>query len=428
MSKMVDNTKSILHKLFSTGFFHVFGSGVINKIIAFLSSVVLVRILTKTEYGTFTYAWNIYSIVLIFSGMGMESAMLQLASEHGGEYEYTDKVSKYCTWFGLQFNMILAIVLLGVGFEAPLKIQRGRILIIALCLLPFVQLIVSLMSCYLRAVKRNQDYAKLTIVNTIAIFAGSVGGTLLFRELGLVIGYYTAAIVTCLFGHYVLRVSLIKRETSNMGDDRKTLLRIGFISMINNGLSQLLLLLDVFVLGIVDPQETILAGYKVATMIPTALIFIPNSLVIYIYPYFAKNKNDGKWCIYHFKKIIIVLGIVNSLMSLLLFGFAPTIISVVYGNQYLDSVPILRVLSVNYFISGTFRIVSGNLLVTQRKLKYNLMESIITSIINVIADYYFIQLWGGMGAAIATLMVVIISSIMSTTYLILTFVRLKSPT
>ena len=62
--------------------------------------------------------------------------------------------------------------------------------------------------------------------------------------------------------------------------------------MVINALSQLLYLLDLFVIGIVDPQETIIASYKVATVIPTALIFIPNSLVIYIYPYFAEHKDD----------------------------------------------------------------------------------------------------------------------------------------
>ena len=45
-----------INTLFKTGFFHIFGSNVINKILAFLSSVILVRILTKTEYGAFTYA------------------------------------------------------------------------------------------------------------------------------------------------------------------------------------------------------------------------------------------------------------------------------------------------------------------------------------------------------------------------------------
>ena len=77
--------------LIRTGFFHIFGSSVMNKIIAFLSSIVLVRILSKEEYGVFTYAWNIYSIILLFSGMGLDSGMLQLASEKSGDESYAKK-------------------------------------------------------------------------------------------------------------------------------------------------------------------------------------------------------------------------------------------------------------------------------------------------------------------------------------------------
>ena len=75
----------------------------------------------------------------------------------------------------------------------------------------------------------------------------------------------------------------------------------------------------------------------------------------------------------------------------------------------------------NYFISGTFRILSGNLLVTQRKLKFNLFVAIISSTTNIIADYLFIYCWGAIGAAYATVLVVIVSSILSTTYLVYTF-------
>ena len=55
--KIIDKIQS-LHK---KGFFYIFGSGVLNKIIGFMSSAILVRIITKEEYGVFTYAWNIFS-------------------------------------------------------------------------------------------------------------------------------------------------------------------------------------------------------------------------------------------------------------------------------------------------------------------------------------------------------------------------------
>ena len=56
-----------LMQLFRTGFFHIFGGNVINKVLTFLSSMIMVRILTKQEYGIFTYSWNIYNILLLFS-------------------------------------------------------------------------------------------------------------------------------------------------------------------------------------------------------------------------------------------------------------------------------------------------------------------------------------------------------------------------
>ena len=417
MNSLLSKTK----RLFQTGFFHIFGSSVINKIIVFLSSIVLVRILTKAEYGTFTYAWNIYSIVIIFNGMGVESGMLQLSSEHSGDAAFANKVSNYATRFGLRFNVLLTIVLLAIGLFVPLKISGGKPLLCALCMLPTAQLFFNMTSCYLRSQKRNQEYARLAVINTSVIFLVSAGCAVLFREMGMVVGYYAAYIVTGLIGFFAFRVQLIRKKAEDLGDDKKPLLKISFISMINNGLSQLMYLLDVFVLGIVDPQETILASYKVATMIPAALAFIPVSLITYLYPYFAEHKDDGKWCFKRYKQILLAFGGFNLALSAVLFFAAPLIVSLLFGEQYMDAVPVFRLLSVNYFFSGTFRILSGNLLVTQRKLKFNLLVAIISSTTNIVADFFFIQWWGSIGAALATVLVVLVSSILSTTYLIYTF-------
>lgn len=408
-------------KLFTTGFFHIFGGNVINKVITFVSGIVLVHLLSKPEYGVFTYAWNIYGIVFLFSGMGMDSSMLQLSSEHGGEPEYTKSVCSYSTRFGFLFNILLSLAILIIGLFCPLKIEAGRPLLIALCLLPLFQYLFSMMSQYLRSQKRNKEYATLAVINTSICFVVSVGAALLFRAMGLVLGYYAAAIISVALGILLYKVHLYSKDTIDISADKKALLSIGLVSMINNGLSQLMYLLDVFVLGIVDPQETILASYKVATIIPTALTFIPQSLMVYVYPYFAEHKDDRDWCLKRYKQILLGLGAFNLLISAVLCLGAPLIIRLIFGYEYLDCVPVFVVLSINYFISGTFRIVSGNLLVTQRRLKFNLLVAIVSSVTNIIADYFFIQWWGSMGAAFATVLVVIISSIMSTVRLIYLF-------
>lgn len=414
MEKVLPKIKT----LFRTGFFHIFGSSVINKIVAFLSSVVLVRILSKTEYGVFTYAWNIYSIVLILNGMGIESGTLQILSEHSGDTNFADKISDYSTRFGVKFDLILFVLILGIGLLAPLKIEASRKILCSLCLLPMAQLLFGMTSTYLRSQKRSKDYAKIVVFNTCIIFIVSVVCAYFFRETGMVFGYYVAYICSYLVGVVVFHVRLISKEKVSLEGDKKPLLKISFITMINNGLSQLMYLLDVFVLGIVDPQEAILASYKVATMIPTALAFIPYAMIIYLYPYFAEHRKDRKWCLQKYKQVLLGLMSLNLVLSLILFFGAPLIIRIVFGADYLDAVLVFRILAINYFFSGTFRILSGNLLVTQRKLKFNLIVAVVSSMVNVVADYFFIQWWGAIGAAIATVFVVFVSSVMSTLYLI----------
>ncbi len=414
-----------IKKAYSTGFFHIFGMNILNKIISFVSTMVLVRILTKAEYGIFTYSWNIYSFILLFNGLGIVSAILQLSSENSGDEAYTRKISTYGAWLGLKFDVLLVVVIIGIALFAPLKIEESSKLLMFLALLPMVQLIYDLCQAVLRAQKRNKEFACLCLISTFLIFAVSVGGAILFREIGMVIGYYASYVLSTLFARLVLKIRLFGSEDTIEKSEKRTLLSIATVAMTNNAISQLLYLLDVFVLGMVTAEETLLAGYKVATIIPTALIFVPMSFVTYIYPYFAEHRTDKKWCLHRYKQVLVTIGGLNFAISLVLFAFAKYIIGLCFGAAYLDIIPIFRVLAVNYFFSGTFRIIAGNLLVTQRKLKFNLFVAILCGIINVFADYFFISWWGAIGAAYATVIVVICSSVLNVVYLLYTFVHIK---
>ena len=54
---------------------------------------------------------------------------------------------------------------------------------------------------------------------------------------------------------------------------------------------------------------------------------------------------------------------------------------------------------------------------------FNFYVALIAGIVNALADYWFIQWWGSMGAAFATILVVMGTSIINTVYLVLTFKR-----
>lgn len=415
--------KKILLKLKTTGFFDIIGCSVINKIVLFIANVALVKVLTKSEYGIFTYAWNIYTIILLANGLGMESAALQLGSEMINNANQNNAVFNYTTRVGILFDFLLSFSILVIGLLVPLKIAEARPLLILTCGLPMIQFLYSMSLTYLRTQRKNAEYARATTINTILLAICSVFGAYLYRDIGLIVGYYVAYSMSAFISKYLYKIKLISRSQNITALEKKDLFSIALTSMANNSLSQLLYLLDVFILGVVVLNEEVLASYKVATAIPTALTFIPLAFATYLYPYFAEHREDRTWCWTIYKKILPVFGGMNAILAGGLFIISPYIIPFMFGKQYADAIPIFRLLMLNYFISSTFRILSGNLLVTQRKLKFNLFNAILTSSINIIADYYFIGMWGSLGAAYATMLVVAVSSVLSTTYLIYVLTR-----
>lgn len=418
---MIKVIASKIKKLIQTGFFHIFGSNVINKIVSFCSSIILVRVLSKAEYGTFTYAWNIYSIILIFNGLGLVNGIIQLCSENYSNNDYSREIVKYGLRIGVWFDFILMVVVFCLARFIPLKIEGANELLLLLCFLPTIQFVYDAILAYIRSIRDNQNYSKLSVTNTVLYALLSVVGALCFKAVGLIIAHYLANIITVIVGIGIIGITKWESNTSVLPKDKKSAVKLSVVSMMNNGISQLLYLLDVFVLGIVAADQAVLASYKVATTIPSALVFIPSSLVIYIYPYFAEHKDDGNWCLKIYKKVVLGIGAFNLFISLLLFFLSKYIIIWIFGKQYIDAIPVFRILALNYFFSGTFRIISGNLLVTQRCLIFNLFVAIMSGIINVICDFYFISWWGSIGAALATLVVVLFSSVLSTFYLLRRF-------
>ena len=138
----------------------------------------------------------------------------------------------------------------------------------------------------------------------------------------------------------------------------------------------------------------------------------------------VRNKDNKQWVTRNFERVIVFLGLFNVIIALGMFVFAPFIISLVFGEQYLDAVGPFRILCISYVFSGTFRTISGNLLVTQRKLKFNLFVSIVSSGLNTALNYFMIKSYGSEGAAWATLITAVFCAILCTSYLMYTFIRI----
>ena len=114
-----------LQLLLKKGLFHIMGSTFINKCIAFITNIGLVRILSKNDFGVFSAAFNVFSIVYLFSGFGITSGMLYFCSQKRSE-ESKAAFYKYAIKFGLISEVVLSVIMLLYGSLATVGIVEAR--------------------------------------------------------------------------------------------------------------------------------------------------------------------------------------------------------------------------------------------------------------------------------------------------------------
>jgi len=416
MQKLKEN-KDLLF-LVRNGFFHIFSANVINKIIQFGISVIIVRVITKEAFGMWSYANNILSFFLLVEGLGVVPGLLQFASSSKTEEEKLSYL-KYALLVGILFNVGLAIAILLFTTFFQLPVRGSTEILKYLSLIPLVHVFFNILQIFLRSDLRNKQFSLVTVINTLTFFFGVLIGGYLFGILGIVWGRYLSYIISSFIAlrfvkdYYKIFVNV---KIPNK-EQRQDFLKFSIVSMLTNTISQMLYLLDTFIIGIIIQSGTVVASYKTATLIPFALNFIPSSVMTFAYPYFAKHKDDKNLVKNYFLKLQKYLLLFNLVISILLIVFAPFVIRVIFGPDYSDSVLPFRILSFGYLITATFRIPAGNVIASLKKVKVNFYNSIISGGANIVLDIILIKNYGSVGAAVATVAVFVISSFVSNIYL-----------
>ena len=406
-----------IKQLFKNGFFHILGSSFINKCIAFVTNILIVRFLTKHDYGVFTSAFNVFYIVFLFSGLGITSGILYFCSKNISRDEKTSYY-KYSLKFGLFSELILSAALLLYGLFANVGIEESRYYIIGLALLPFAAFFFDYYSIILRAEKDNKKYALLLNLNSVFYAVFGVAGALLGGVWGTIIGRYLAYLVSDIIGAGYCRKYISSWNILPGKENRSDLLKYSVKAGITSALNVILYRIDIYVITIVVADASILASYKVGTALPENVNFIPQCIMVYYLPVFIQNLADTEWIKRKTKEIYLFVGAVSLAIGAVMIVFAPLIIKIIWGEAYLDAVPCLRILSVSFIFLSTFRMTSTNILLALKRTGYTMFVSIITGLVNIVLDVVMTVRFGSIGAAYATLIVTILASVLSFPYTI----------
>lgn len=421
MIEIKNKIKSKVKQLRETGFFSIFIATILSKVITFLGGIILVRILTKNDYGIYAYIKNCYSMLFIFNDFGISFAALQYMTENVDNKEKQKEILKYSIRCCLLTSLITGIIILVSPKFYPYKIGEAISIIPMLFLMPTIYILINLFSMVLRANLENKKYAKLQIFTTIVTYIILIIFACVWGVKGAILSEYVYSIIILLYSvilayqyiHNIFR----NKKLEITRKEKKGFIKYALAGQLNDTMSSILLNVDIFLIGYMISIPESIALYNAGSKIPYALTFLSNCISIYILPYFIKHNKEINWIKVNYKNLIKYCLIGFGVMCTGLIIFAKPIFMIVFGTDYYDAIPIYIVLVIGLFFTSAIKIPTANVLVSLRKINVNIISNIICIVVNFVSNIIFLKLFGIIGAAITTTLTNIISATIYIIYL-----------
>ena len=420
--------RDYVKKSVKSGFFHILGGNTLVQAISAIAALLYPRIMGKTDYATFNAAQTILNYLLIFNGLGLFNGILRYCAV----FEKPEDKKGYFV-YALKFGIIsdaAVIAVFGGGLAVLDKFNIYKVpyncsdILIILTFTSVLQFVFTSLQYYLRANRENKLYSS-TCVIFIASYAGfQIVFALIFRLFGQVmqgtaIGRYVAfAVAIAAALYFMVKLPAFKVKGIKLKKaEKRSIVKYSANYMIANSFSALMPNNEsMLVSNMVSNND--FGDFTAAQMVPSSVTFITNSVMIYVFPYFAKHYKDGKWVYRNTKRLVIGMTLFMALVTFLGIIFAPQMV-LIFGSKFKtpNAVKLTRLFFIAYGISGAVRMPVGNILGAIGEVKFNIINSALTFGIHLLLCWYLTAHFGIGGAAYGLLTGYAISSVISYVYL-----------
>lgn len=388
--------------IWSKGAIHIFTGSFLNKFVVFFGSIVIVRLLSKTEYGMLGYAENLYNFAYILAGIGISNAIMRYVVL-ADTIEAKKAVFYFSSRLAFKINVILVVILefINIFYPHSVEFETCRLYIYIMVLsLPFQYYVDNGLSLE-RAMFSNKKYAMLSFITSAAVILGKLIGASIAGLMGVII---TGVIVNCTLAA-VMRNSSEKKYFQSVQleivnqKQKKQIVSYSLQYMVTNGMWTLFMLIDVFMLGKLSDNPTMIADYKVAYAWPANISIICTAIGVFIAPYFIKNENNSIWIRKNYVRTFLLSFAFVGLAGLVMIILAKPLIFIYGGSEYYNIIPVMRVLTIGSVINNGLRYTTANIFAAMGKIKFNMIVSIIGIVMQIALNMYMIPKYGMYGPA-----------------------------
>lgn len=376
--------------------------------LSFLITLWLARYLAPEFFGVYNYAIAFVALFSVFASLGLNSILVQLLVQ-----EPSNESRLLGSSFFLQFVGGFLAFILSVG-SVYLMSPQTPLVQLSLIILSATNLF--RLSDTVRAYFEAKVQSKKVVIaeNLVFLFVA------LTRVLMIVAGLPLLGFVFLLVGEAVLTtfafLFLLGRHTSLklLKVDTHSLKRLASAAWplaLSSMAIMLYMRVDQLMLGVLIDQRSV-GIYSAAVRISEIWYFLPTILVASVFPRILQelelNQARAGWQV---SLLLLGMSVVAVLVSLLTSFFAPILITFLYGEGYQNAAPVLTV----HIWSSVFvfaGVLGTRWLLAQSMQRFIFMATVSGAVCNIALNYFFIPLYGPVGAAWATLIAQLLSSVL----------------
>ena len=407
--------KDFLRSFFNNSGHYVFLSFLIAKICGFVGSLLVIRLLPENEFGILSIVLSILAIFLPFTGFGSGQSLMRygsIATDEDQKY----KLSSYFFFKGLWFEILLVVIflLISIFYIGTFENIFFTFLFCGLRLGGFY--FVNHIQAFYRITGRNQTFAR---VNNVV----NIGGVVLILILTYFWGFY--GYLTAIAISPYLSLLWLRKEIYSFRDSKplhyKESWRYGIFTAATSLISDTLFSLDILLLSFLL-NETAVANYRVAILIPANITFLAVSFMQSDFPILSKNYENKQFLrsyVINFHKIFLPICIGIFIFFLL---FTEPVMRIFFGENYTENSTLLLILLIGFNFGMLTRNLYGNLLPAVGKIEINTWVSVGSLVLLSVLAYLLVPLYGLIGMGIAMSSTLLISGFI---YLLFFFSYLK---
>jgi O-antigen/teichoic acid export membrane protein len=268
--------KAILKGFMQRDGVHIMYATFAARILSFFASWIALKLIPNFELGYVIYSQNIIILLIPLSGFGATQALLRfgaLAKTKGTQ----QKLYGYTLRKGIIFSSLIILTIGILSVLLPQKLQSVRLFLLILSLQLITLFLLDNLKTFYRVISQNKKYAQIELSFNLLLVILVFIGSYFLKEIGYVIALITTPLIIFLWFSNELKIPLIKNIPVN--ESLKQFWSYSFYAGLSNVASQLLIVLDILLIGslIHNPEKITL--YKYLSIIPFSLLFLPRVLL-----------------------------------------------------------------------------------------------------------------------------------------------------